>query len=44
MLLYGHQIEPSKPKVIKKIGLCNDLTVDVMDEMVKSKADLVSTL
>ena len=37
----GLLIEPSSPKSVTKIGLCNDLTLDVMNEMVEAKADLI---
>ena len=37
----GLLIEPSRPKVVRRIGLCNDLTTEVMNEMVEAKADLI---
>lgn len=37
----GLLVEPSESKCIKKIGLTNDLTEEVMAECVDKKADLI---
>ncbi len=37
----GLLIEPSKSKIVRKIALCNDLTIDVINECVEAKTDLI---
>jgi hypothetical protein len=37
----GLLVEPSKTKIIQRIGLTNDLTEEVMAECIEKKADLI---